>query len=89
MRLGGTVAELKNRMSAAEFWRWLKYRNTYGAMHDGRTVDRPAALIASVLAQVHGGKAQLEDFMPHRKEVEEPVISDPKQLASIFGGLKR
>lgn len=76
-------------MSAAEFWRWIKYRNTYGAMDDKRMVDRPAALIASVLSRVNGGTAEIEDFMPHKTEEDEPVISDPKQLASVFGGLKR
>lgn len=76
-------------MSAAEFTRWIKYRNDFGAMDDRRVVDRPAALIASVLSRVHGGKAQIEDFMPQKRQEDEPVIDDPKQLASIFGGLKR
>lgn len=76
-------------MSAAEFGRWIKYRNTYGAMDDNRMVDRPAALIACVLSRVNGGKAEIEDFMLHKKEEDEPVISNPVELASVFGGLKR
>lgn len=87
LRLGGTVSELKHRMSSAEFSRWIKYRNRHGAMDDRRTVDRPAALISSVIARIHGGKAEVEDFMPKQEE-QEPVISDPRQLAAIFGKLK-
>ena len=89
LRLGGTVSELKHRMSAAEFSRWINYRNRHGAMDDRRTVDRPAAVVASTIAQVFGGKAQVEDFMPYKPEEEETVISKPEELASIFGGLKR
>ena len=89
MRLGGTVAELKHRMSAAEFGRWIKYRNDFGAMDDRRMFDRPAALVATVLSRVHGGKAEMDSFMLQKKEEDEPVISDPKQLAGIFGKFKR
>lgn len=87
MRLGGTVAELKHRMSWAEFGRWIKYRNRHGAMDDKRMFDRPAAVIASTIAQVNGGKAKEEDFMPKFKE-EDEVISRPEELLSVFGGLK-
>jgi hypothetical protein len=89
LRLGGTVAELKHRMSWAEFGRWIKYRNRYGAMDDRRTVDRPAAVIASTLAQVFGGKATAEDFMPYKPQDEDQVISRPEELLSVFGGLKQ
>lgn len=87
MRLGGTVSELKHRMSNAEFGRWIKYRNRHGAMDDKRMFDRPAAVIASTFARVNGGTAKEEDFMPKFKE-EDQVASRPEELLSVFGGLK-
>ncbi len=89
MRLGGTVSELKYRMSSAEFSRWIDYRNRHGAMDDKRTFDRPAALVAAVVARSLGGKAEMEDFMPYKQVTDEQVITKPEELASIFGGLKR
>lgn len=89
LRLGGTVSELKHRMSAAEFSRWIAYRNRFGAMDDRRMVDRPAALVAAVVARSFGGKAEIEDFMPYKKPAEDQPISRPEELLSVFGGLKQ
>lgn len=75
-------------MSNAEFGRWIKYRSRHGAMDDKRTSDRPAAVIASTIAQVFGGKATAEDFMPYKPQEEDYVISRPEELLSVFGGLK-
>lgn len=75
-------------MSSAEFGRWIKYRNRHGAMDDKRIADRPAAVIASTIAQVFGGKATAEDFMPYKPQEEDQVISRPEELLSVFGGLK-
>ncbi len=58
-------------------------------MDDKRLFDRPAAVIASTVAQVNGGKATEQDFMPYKQKEDEQVISRPEELASIFGGLKR
>ena len=88
LRLGGTVAELKHRMSSAEFGRWIKYRNRNGAMDDRRAYDRPAAIIASTVAQVFGGKATAEDFMPFKRQAEDQEVSRPQELLSVFGGMK-
>jgi hypothetical protein len=87
LRLGGTVSDLKHRMSNAEFGRWINYRNRHGAMDDKRTSDRPAAVIASTIAQVFGGKATSEDFMPYKRKDDE-LPSRPEELMSVFGGLK-
>ena len=76
-------------MSSAEFGRWITYRNRNGAMDDRRLVDRPAALVAAVLARSFGGKAEIEDFMPYKKPVDDEVLSRPEELASVFGGLKK
>lgn len=89
LRLGGTVSELKHRMSAAEFSRWIGYRNRHGAMDDLRTVDRPAALLATVVARSFGGKAEMEDFMPYKRTETESVSERPEELVSVFGGLKK
>ena len=76
-------------MSNAEFGRWIKYRNRHGAMDDKRMFDRPAAVIASTLAQVFGGKATAEDFMPYKPQEEDQVVTRPEELLSVFGGLKK
>ncbi len=57
-------------------------------MDDRRTVDRPAALVAAVVARSFGGKAEMEDFMPYKRNDEEPEASRPEELMSIFGGMK-
>lgn len=54
-------------------------------MDDRRMFDRPAALIATVVSRSVGGKAEMEDFMPFKRE---EVIPKPEELASVFGGMK-
>ncbi len=57
-------------------------------MDDRRTVDRPAALVATAIARSFGGKAEMEDFMPYKQKYEEAEASRPEELMSVFGGLK-
>jgi hypothetical protein len=48
----------------------------------GRRVESGFALLTTTYIRSKGGKADLYDFMPHE---EEPVATDIKDLAAIFG----
>lgn len=84
------MAELKHRMSAAEFGRWIGYRKRNGPMDDMRLHDRPAAMLAMVVNRAIGGKADLYDFMPYAKKPDAPppVVKKITDLASVFGSIK-
>jgi hypothetical protein len=72
-------------MSMREVHLWVAYRKKYGAMHDVRRYDRPAAIIASILSQAHGGKATPKDFMPFGRNEEEITVQD---IVDGFGEVK-
>jgi len=63
--LGGTVGELKARMSAVEFNGWLAYRDKWGPMDLTRRYDRPAALQGHLTRIMNGDKgSKMQDMMP-------------------------
>lgn len=64
MVLGGTVGELRKRMSHVEFKSWLAYRAKWGPLDPVRRYDRPAALVAHLIAATNGGKGKMQDMMP-------------------------
>lgn len=64
-------------MSFEEFELWTLYRVKYGPLNPVRKHDQGAALIATIVANVNGGKAKQEDFMPYGKpEVQESEVSN-------------
>jgi hypothetical protein len=62
-------------MSFREVMLWSRYRNKNGSLGLVRKYDRPAALVASIMANVHGNKTKLSDFLPYG--VEEAVDQAP------------
>lgn len=85
MLLGGTIRELQERMTMAEYSTWLSYRKKHGPMNDVRRYDRPAALISYVASRLMGGKNQMKDFMPFGKDDDkEATLED---IIQAFGGV--
>ena len=68
-----------------EFMMWLTYRKKNGPMNDIRRFDRPAALVSLILSRIHGGKAEMEDFLPFGRKEKEATLSD---IIGEFGGVK-
>lgn len=62
------MAEAKERLSYAEFLAWAAYRRKYGTLHPGMRLEHAAALVATVVNRMGGGKAEMKDFMPHFEE---------------------
>lgn len=76
-------------MTYKEVIMWCKYREKYGSLGPVRRYDQPAAIIASVINNVHGGKAKPVDYMPYMPKPE--VIDDLNEedfIAAISKGAK-
>lgn len=67
MTLGRTVAELQEEVSERELDLWVRYRKKYGPLDPVRRFDTGAAIIASTLVRVHGGKSVPADFLAYGK----------------------
>lgn len=65
MALGDTVAGLKSRMTYAEFLSWVEYRRKRGPLHMIPHADSGFALLATLINNALGGKAEMTDFMPY------------------------
>lgn len=76
------MGELQERMTLAEFNMWCSYRAKHGPMNSYVRADQGAAIIASLIANTHGGKTKPIDFMPHAKA--EPEIVDEEQFLSAL-----
>jgi hypothetical protein len=50
------VAEAKAAISYVEFIQWCQFRARYGSFHTGMRIDRAAARIGSLLANIHARK---------------------------------
>lgn len=66
---------------------WEAYIKKNGPMNDLRRYDRPAALIASILAKVNGNKIELKDFLPFHKEEEK--VATIEEIVALMGGAAR
>jgi hypothetical protein len=87
MHLGGTVGELKHRMSAKEFGDWIDYFNRIGRCGPVRMFDAPAALLAWKVDNVMGGKTEIKDYLPFHKEPDQ--VASVEDIFKEFGGVKR
>lgn len=87
MAIGGmTIKEIQSRITYSEFNQWRAYRKKYGPMNDVRRYDRAAALIASTMVNLNGGKKEMVDYMPFGKDEREPELNDI--VAAFKGGIK-
>jgi hypothetical protein len=65
---GRTIQEAKSNISYAEAVTWKHYIDRRGSLNLGRRLEAGVALLAFQQNRINGGKAKLEDFMPHEKE---------------------
>lgn len=86
MHLGGTVAELKHRMSAKEFGEWCDYFNRVGRCGPVRMFDAPAALLAWKVDHITGGTTEIKDYLPFSKEPEQ--LATVQDIFKEFSGVK-
>jgi len=63
MTLGGTVQELKQRMTYREALQWFAYRAKHGGVGASRMTYLLGCL-ATMTNNAAGGKAELHDFLP-------------------------
>lgn len=62
---GATVAEAKERMTYREAMMWSDYIRKRGTLNLGLRLENGIAIIATMMSRGLGGKANVEDFMPH------------------------
>lgn len=85
LRLGKTLSELKQTLTASELKMWLAY-DCRSPLGDWRR-DMHAAQITAAVFNAQGAKASLNDFMPDwgRSEAKgEHVIVDENQFEILF-----
>lgn len=86
MALGGTVAEIKQRMTYSEALQWFAYRRKHGGIGEART-QYLLACIATMTNNAAGGKAELRDFLPGLPVPEAKVIDNADEFLNyIMGG---
>lgn len=63
---GNTIAEAKATLSYAEVLAWVAYRDKHGSLNFALRQELSTAIVALQVNRTGGGKAELQDFMPHR-----------------------
>lgn len=94
LRLGRTLQELMQSMSAVEFGLWQQF-DRVSPIGDGRG-DLQAAIVASTVANFagrslkEGASTKVADFMPYlvRPEPEPEVEADPFEHFKMITGRK-
>ncbi|MDD0985809.1 phage tail assembly protein T [Pseudomonas shahriarae] len=84
---GRSVAEAKASLSYTEVLSWMAYVEQNGPLNLGLKIERGIALLATILNNVHGGKANFDDFMPKRGEPEEEASA--QDLFALLQSVKR
>ncbi|MBV4531009.1 hypothetical protein HU719_006265 [Pseudomonas sp. SWRI107] len=63
---GKSIAEAKAALSYAEVLAWVAYRDKHGSLNLAYRGELAAAIVAQQVNRGAGGKADVQDFMPHR-----------------------
>lgn len=71
-------------MHQDEYMSWLAYRNKRGPLNQMMRNDNGFALIAMLINRGLGGKAEITDFLQYGKEVEDEVMTDPRDFLNMF-----
>lgn len=62
----------------------MRYRRQTGPLNLGIRLEEGFALLATVLNNVHGGKAKFDDFLPDRGFRPEPAAATPQDLLALL-----
>lgn len=79
LALGGTVQELKHRVTYSEAVKWMAYRQKHGGIGEARTAYL-LGCIATMINNSNGGKAKLNDFLPGLPVPPPREISDAEEF---------
>ncbi len=86
---GRTIAEAKANLTYNEALSRMAYVEQNGTLNLGLKIERGVALLATILNNVHGGKANFDDFLPKRGEPEEGVEASAQDLFALLQSVKR
>lgn len=75
---GNTVEEAKQRLTYAEALKWFAYVRKHGTPN--QHLHQGFAMIAAIVTQALGGKAEMKDFM---LRTEQPVTTEDEDEATI------
>lgn len=62
---------------------WAEYLRLRGSLNVGLRVEQGFALLAMMLSRAFGGKADMEDFMPHFDKPEPDINEVMKILSGV------
>ena len=79
LRLGMTLKDLRERMSAEELFLWMAY-NQDSPLSDARG-DIQASIIAASVFQAQGAKVSAVDLLPKWKVEPDQVVDEAAQVA--------
>ncbi|MCU1780864.1 hypothetical protein NTD89_28055 [Pseudomonas sp. 14P_5.3_Bac1] len=86
---GRTIAEAKASLTYNEALSWMAYVEQNGTLNWGTRIERGIALLATILNNVHGGKANFDDFLPKRGDEVEEVQTSAQDLFRLLQSVKR
>ncbi|WP_319017025.1 phage tail assembly protein T [Pseudomonas brassicacearum] len=67
----------------------MRYAQKAGSLNLGLRLEHGFAMLATLLNNVHGGKATFEDFLPDRGQKPEPKAATPQDLLALLQSVKR
>jgi hypothetical protein len=67
----------------------MAYVEQNGTLNLGLKIERGFALLATILNNLHGGKAKFDDFLPKRGEVVEEAEASAQDLFRLLQSVKR
>ena len=79
---GQTVAEAKERMAYSEALMWSAFIRKRGSLNTGLRLENGFALLAVMINRAVGGKATMEDFMPHADQ----KVADLADVMKLVSG---
>lgn len=85
---GRTIAQAKESMTYAEALQWSAYIKKRGSLNAGLRLEAGFALLATMLSRAHGGKADMDDFMPHFDKPEANIEDVFNMLKKAWGEQK-
>lgn len=85
---GRTILEAKTRMTYGEAMDWYAYIRRRGSLNLGNRLEHGFAMLATVLSRIHGGQAEMGDFMPYEaalaKEQDDWATISPERAREIW-----
>ena len=79
MAFGRLPSEVRERITAWDFQKYLDYRDKYGPLSPVRMYDRGPAIVSTTLKRVNGdANSKPADFLLYGQEPAAPFYDDPE-----------